>query len=138
MKPTSLSRKLYQKLEKKLFRIIRGSAFKGCPLTDVDFSDRYNFGGIEDGNLRKIVTKLEKITIPDGTTEIKGYAFQGFKKLNEVIIPDTVTQIGNCAFRNCISLKNVQLPNHLLSLGNYAFAGCKKLQKIDLPPTLLR
>ena len=42
--------------------------------------------------------------IPDGTTKIDDYAFQGCENLISVIIPDSITEIGRWAFVGCNNL----------------------------------
>ena len=50
------------------------------------------------------------IVIPDGTTSIPSYAFEGCTGLNSVIIPDSVTSIGSNVFVGCSSLESITIP----------------------------
>lgn len=50
---------------------------------------------------------LEKLTIPDGITEIPDYAFDGQGNLVEVTIPGSVTHIGSGAFVDCQNLTDI-------------------------------
>ena len=51
---------------------------------------------------------IEEFEIPEGTTEIKDYAFDGCYSLTSVVIPDSVTSIVSYAFYNCYSLTSVK------------------------------
>ena len=69
----------------------------------------------------ELVTDL---VIPDTVTEIKSYAFCGWKNLTSVTIPDSVTVIGECAFYGCTALENLSIGNGVMSIGNKAFCSC--------------
>ena len=45
--------------------------------------------------------------IPEGTTEIPDWAFDGCSELNEVVIPASVTQIRSNAFSDCTALEKI-------------------------------
>ncbi|WP_270846600.1 leucine-rich repeat protein [Roseburia intestinalis] len=104
-------------------------------------------------------TGLEKITIPDTVTTIKGYAFyecsnlkeiqigNGLKEigdsvfyectsLQKVLFPDTVNSMGTSIFYNCINLTEVHLPNIRQNIMANTFYNCKKLTTINFPSTL--
>ena len=49
--------------------------------------------------------------IPDGVTEIGGYAFSGCTSLESIDIPNSVTVIGWWAFQSCTSLESITIPN---------------------------
>lgn len=101
----------------------------------------------------------EDLVIPAGTTNLKNYAFAGFRALKSVSFPEELTTIGTYAFYNCAGLTDITLPanvtaisnytfqycSHLenveftdgiKSIGSYAFSGCSKLTKIELPAYL--
>lgn len=63
---------------------------------------------------------MSEVTIPEGVTSIRNYAFQGCSKLTQIIIPNSVTSIGFGAFFNCFNLADVYIENNL-SLGNIPF-----------------
>lgn len=77
--------------------------------------------------------RLTSITIPDGVTEISGFAFYGCKSLTNVTIPNSVTRIGCGAFASCTSLTSITLPDSVTSIGSQAFDGCKSLTSITIP-----
>lgn len=49
----------------------------------------------------------EGLIIPDGVTEIKGYAFYGIKGLTSVTLPKSLKSIYNYAFHGCDNLVNI-------------------------------
>lgn len=60
------------------------------------------------------------LVIPEGTTEIKDYAF-AYGKFKSVTIPGSVTSIGSGAFENCTNLTSIEIPNSVTSIGSGAF-----------------
>ncbi|MBQ9665754.1 MAG: leucine-rich repeat domain-containing protein [Bacteroidaceae bacterium] len=74
-----------------------------------------------------------EIVIKEGTTEICGSAFSGYKGLSSVTIPTTVTNIGSSAFSGCNSLTSVTIPNSVTNIGSSAFSGCSGLTSITIP-----
>lgn len=68
---------------------------------------------------------MSEVTIPEGVTSIRNYAFQGCSKLTQIIIPNSVISIGTHAFQNCVSLTNVYAKEGL-SLGNAPFEGASQ------------
>lgn len=54
-------------------------------------------------------------------------------KIKKVVIEKGVTNIGNCAFLESENLTSVTIPDGIISVGSSAFEGCKKLSKILLP-----
>lgn len=52
-------------------------------------------------------TPLEKITVPNGVTEIPAYAFESCAKLKEVVLPAGITNIGKNAFYKATALTDV-------------------------------
>ena len=76
------------------------------------------------------------ITIPDGVTEIKDYAFEGLTNLVNVSIPEGVTRIGDSAFSDCSELTDITIPEGVTSIGTYAFFGCSSLTSIEIPASV--
>ncbi len=60
-------------------------------------------------------SKVQKITLPDGITQIDWFAFSDCKKLSEIYIPSSVKSIGYGAFDNCSSFLVIKCPK-----GSYA------------------
>lgn len=59
--------------------------------------------------------------IPNGTTSIKTYCFQGLNIINENIsIPDSVTTINNNAFSN-VSINSIRIPSSVINFGDQLF-----------------
>ena len=53
--------------------------------------------------------KITHITIPDGVTTIREWAFLGCKALQSINIPNSVTTIKSWAFGDCKGLKNINV-----------------------------
>ena len=104
---------------------------------------------------REGYVNVEKITVPEGVTEIeeaafisselaeihlpsslktigKG-AFMHCEYLRSIVIPDGVTEIAGNTFMHSHHLEEVHLPQHITRIGRLAFQGCEQLQKINLP-----
>lgn len=77
--------------------------------------------------------KNESITIPEGVTEIKAFAFCSITKLE---IPPQVKTIGDGAFYYCDELKEVKFNEGLQEIGNDAFSKCDLIKNLDFPETL--
>ena len=73
--------------------------------------------------------------IPEGTTEIGAYAFEGCKDLTSIVIPDSVKDIYQYAFNGCTSLTSIVIPaatsNIFYEIQN-PFAGCSGLTSIKV------
>lgn len=67
---------------------------------------------------------IEDLDIPAGVTEIKPFAFYGWKAINSITIPDSVTSIGESAFYKCDDLKELNIGKGVTNIGNCAFSGC--------------
>ncbi len=76
----------------------------------------------------ELVTNL---VIPDGTTEIKDYAF-AYGNFKSVTIPGSVTSIGNGAFEDCANLTSIEIPNSVTAIGSAAFAQ-SGLTSVEIP-----
>ncbi len=77
----------------------------------------------------------EKVTeaVITTATEIKDYAFSGYKSLTSIEIPNSVTSIGEGAFEDCTSLTSIEIPNSVTSIGEGAFYNCNSLTSIVIP-----
>ncbi|MBQ7566583.1 MAG: leucine-rich repeat protein [Oscillospiraceae bacterium] len=102
---------------------IHSDAFSGCTdLQDVHISDlaawlQIAFGSeaanplyVGAGKLYLNGELLTELTVPDGTTAIKMYAFDGASAIRKIVVPDSVTSIGVRAFRGCTALEEIVLP----------------------------
>ena len=77
--------------------------------------------------------KIKNVTIPDGVEAIPEYMFYGCDYLVSVSIPDGVISIGDSAFYICQSLSGVSIPSSVTSIGDFAFSSCKSLTGISIP-----
>ena len=70
------------------------------------------------------------LVIPEGTTKIGSYVFNGCDALEAVTIPPSVTSIGENAFSSCSNLRKVKIPTSVTSIGTSAFLGSSKLSEV--------
>lgn len=122
-------------------------AFSGCTdLTAVNISDlpawmNINFATSASNPLytptnvyHNLYLNGELVTdlvIPDGTTEIKDYAF-AYGNFKSVTIPGSVTSIGNGAFENCTNLTSIEIPNSVTIIDAGAFVR-SGLTSVEIP-----
>ncbi len=59
-------------------------------------------------------------------------------KIKKVIIEQGVTNIGNGAFYNCTRITSITIPNSVTSIGDYVFRGCSGLTSITIPNSVTR
>ena len=81
-------------------------------------------------------TKIEKITLPEGITEIGDSAFSGCGSLSSITIPDGVTSIGDYAFSGCGSLSSITIPDGVMSMGRSTFYNCSSLIDVEIPDSV--
>lgn len=74
----------------------------------------------------------ESFSVPDGVTELDGWAFVGASKLRSIELNDVET-FGNEAFYNCTALEAITLPANLEKLPDAAFTYCSSLREIVIP-----
>lgn len=92
----------------------------------------------ENGKLirEKCLVKCRKnmisVSVPQGITSIRDYAFAFCKILQAVSLPDTLKTIGACAFANCTALTSVTIPRSVYAIGMTAFGGCTSLQTVTM------
>lgn len=75
-------------------------------------------------------TKLHKVTLGTGLTEIGKALFRNCSSLINVVIPENVTSINNEAFNGCTSLSSIVIPVSVTSIADDAFANCPNLSTI--------
>lgn len=83
-----------------------------------------------------VKTNLEKITIPDGVTQIAGASFNGYTALTDVTIPGSVIMINEGAFGSCTALTNVTILDGVRDIQAGAFVGCTSLKTITIPASV--
>ncbi|MCP4814987.1 MAG: leucine-rich repeat domain-containing protein, partial [Planctomycetaceae bacterium] len=77
-------------------------------------------------------------TIPDGVTDIAGFAFNGCSSLTGITIPDSVTSIGNHAFKDCSDLENITfLGSAPTTVGAAPFSGLPASARVIAIPQAL-
>ena len=118
------------------------SAFQGCsPIVNVYITDLAKWCDISFGNeyanplfygvkfyLNGV--ELTEMTIPNGVTRIRTYAFSGFSMMTSLTIPNSVTNIGAWAFNYCEGLTSVTIPESVTTIGGQAFASCSNLMSV--------
>ena len=75
--------------------------------------------------------EIEALSIPDGTTEIKDFAFINLHT-DTVEFPDGLVSIGAAAFYNCDCLESIIIPSSVRSIGYEAFFNCSRLNEITI------
>lgn len=78
-------------------------------------------------------SRLRKVTLHEGLTNIGGFAFGNCKNLENIEIPSTVIQLGERAFEKNINLKAVTFHEGLQNIRQFAFSGCSTIKSIQLP-----
>ena len=78
-------------------------------------------------HLLKYTGRVERLTVPDGITDICDGAFRDCGFLVSVKLPESTEFIHRGAFEGCSSLKTVSVPECLISIGRRAFSGCGAL-----------
>ncbi len=81
-------------------------------------------------------SRITKLIIENGITNIGAYAFIGCSSITSLDIPESVTSIGNYAFQNCNSLTSIYIPESVTSIGDYAFNICSSLTSIKIPKSV--
>lgn len=82
--------------------------------------------------------KTGSVTILEGVTAIRNYAFSGCGSLTEITIPAGITEIEEYTFNNCSSLAEITVPDGVETIGNGAFNGCSSLTKITIPKSVMQ
>ena len=100
------------------------SAFEGCGFMPITILGELKQVGEQafDG-----CTKLTKISLGEGITEIAFRAFADCSGVTELTVPKSVTVIGEDAFSGCSAIKTALLLSTDFSVDDSAFAGCDSL-----------
>ena len=82
--------------------------------------------------------QVSTVTIGEGVTNIREWAFGYYPNLTSITIPASVTTIGGAAFMNCSSLASVTIAENsqLVSIGSSAFKNCSNLTSFTLPASV--
>ena len=75
-------------------------------------------------------TRLENVTVPEGTQSVGHYAFESCFYLKEVRLPEGLRKLGNGAFRYCTSLERAAMPCDIPEFGKAVFESCIRLKEI--------
>ena len=75
---------------------------------------------------------MERMTLPNGISEIKEGTFKNDIGLEYVKLPSNLKSIGDYAFENCNHIKTITIPSSVKYIGNGAFKNCSKLESIVL------
>ena len=76
------------------------------------------------------------LTVPQGMTEVKDFAFYGASNINALNISSDVRRIGIHAFCGCTALKKAGLPEGVEIIDDYAFRNCQNMTDLVLPKSL--
>ena len=95
--------------------------------------ENYEYWDYEDMPWYAYRDQIEEVSVPNGLTNIGGYAFYECHSLTSVTIPDGVTSIGSSAFNSCNSLTSVAIPEGVTSIGDSAFNSCSSLTSVNIP-----
>jgi len=135
---------------------IGANAFKDIPATELDLSGATALKTVADNSfpqnaytsvkllgtaldntsfptaqawLANATTSLEEITLPNGLTEIGGFA--GFTALKAIGLPTKVETIKDNAFSNCTALTGIKIKKKVKTIGKSAFQGCTALATVN-------
>ena len=75
--------------------------------------------------------------IPEGVTEISGFAFYSYQQLTEVIMPDTLLKINSGAFAFCKGIKKIIIPNSVTIIEDWAIYLSPNLTEIIIPNSVI-
>ncbi|MBQ2876099.1 MAG: leucine-rich repeat domain-containing protein [Clostridia bacterium] len=88
------------------------------------------------GEAAFLLSKLERITLPESVVRIKDRAFCSCGSLTEINIPSGLKVIDTYTFFNCRKLDNVIIPEGVIEIRDGAFGSCTGLTNISIPNSL--
>lgn len=102
---------------------------KGIPVKSIGVAA---FGANIDvvGEDRYAKDCVQKVTIPEGVTTIKKWAFNECKNLQSISLPDSLETIGLQAFWLCDSLESITIPKNASNPDGCAFWACRGLKEV--------
>lgn len=77
--------------------------------------------------------EFERVTVPEGITDIGDYAFRCCDELVSVTLPHGLAHLGKSAFNECGELASVELGEGLTTLESHTFAWCESLKRLTIP-----
>ena len=111
---------------------------KGVQISDlnawyeIDFANAYANPLYYANHFYVNTNEVVGLTVTSNISEIKDYAFVGYKGLHSVNFGNSVTSIGNSAFENCSGLTSVTIGNSVNTIGDDAFKDCTNLTSVTL------
>lgn len=66
------------------------------------------------------------VVVPDGVTQICGYAFSKNDAITSMTLPDGVNNIGCLAFEKCTALEYIKIPDSVSFIYSDSFDGCSE------------
>lgn len=75
-------------------------------------------------------SKLTKVVIPDGVTDLGSEAFSGSSLLRSVELGTGLAGISPACFAGCAVLNDVEIPANITSIESGAFANCSSLTRV--------
>ena len=99
---------------------------------EIDFANAYANPLYYANHFYVNTNEVVNLTVTSNISEIKDYAFVGYKGLHSVSIGYYVTSIGNSAFENCSGLTSVTIGNSVNTIGDDAFKDCTNLTSVTL------
>lgn len=73
--------------------------------------------------------------IPDTTTAISTYAFEGMNNLGKVVLPDSIKKVGMAAFMKT-GISEVTLSKKMTEIEVGVFFGCTNLKRVRIPESV--
>ena len=98
----------------------------------IDFANAYANPLYYANHFYVNTNEVVNLTVTSNISEIKDYAFVGYKGLHSVNFGNSVTSIGNQAFMDCTGLTSVTIGNSVNTIGDDAFKDCTNLTSVTL------
>ncbi len=100
---------------------------------EIDFANAYANPLYYANHFYVNTNEVVGLTVTSNISEIKDYAFVGYKGLHSVNFGNSVTSIGYQAFKNCSSLNSVTIGSSVNTIEDEAFRNCSSLASITIP-----